>query len=355
MKKNGVLIGIALALLVAAYLLARCGEDRLQTGGGATEPKAVKQVEYPREKAWKKKHQKTPTTPATTTTEKTPQVGRDKLAKALASPGKDGALVVEVNAIRHSPIAEKILACTAAQKGDAQNGLETLKEQLGVDITEDVDRVGFDKDVLAVSGFFSGLKLPEEMGAGDVYGDGGRIFRVKDDAGKNMVVGKVGDELLVTGFNEDQVKAAIDRAEGRASADSEFPADVVGGEIYGLVGKAFLADLLSNEKDPTANRLLQVVKTTKLQVAVDDAAALSVDIEANSPEEGRDLGKALGGMISMARQQAQANGDDELAGLLDQGAVNIRDDGSVAVDVAVPADTLLQFFGCDAQGKPLPR
>ncbi len=352
MKKNAALIGLALALLATAYVLARCGEERLQTGGGATEPKAVKQIEYPREKARRKL--RTPATTTTTTaTAKTPVVGRDKLGRALGSPGKDGALIVEVNAIRHSPIAEKIFACEMARKGDGANSLDTLKEALGVDVTEDVDRVGFDKDVLAVSGFFQNLKLPPEVGEGVAYGDGGRVFTVKDEGGKNMVVGKVGDELLVTGFDEAQVKAAIDRAEGRAIADSALPQELVGGEVYGMVGKAFLTDLLSNEKDPTAQRLLSVVKQTRLQVAVDDAAALSVDIEANSPEEGKDLGKALGGLISMARQQAQANGDDELAGLLDQGAVNVRDDGTVAVDVAVPGDTLLKFFGCDKDGKPL--
>ena len=355
MKKNAAVIGLALALLVAAYLLARCGEDRLQGGKGPTDAKPVKQVVYPRQKAKQKKNAPTTTTtPTTTTPQKAPVVGRDRLAKALASPGKDGALVVEVNAIRHSPVAEKILACQAAQRGDAQNGLETLREQLGVDVTEDVDRVGFDKDVLAVSGFFQNLKLPAELGEGTAYGDSGRVFGLKDDGGKHMFVGKVGDELLVTGFDEAQVKAAIDRAEGRADADSAFPADVVGGEVYGLVGKAFLADLVSRERDPTAKNLLDIVEQTQLQVAVDDAAALSMDIQPTSKEKGEDLGKALGGMIAMARKQAIDNGDDELAGLLDQGSVNVRDDGTVAVDVAVPGDALLKFFGCDADGKPLP-
>lgn len=350
-SSTAVFVGLAAALLVVAYLLARCGEEKLG-GKGATVAPVVKQVEYPRERAVRlKKHpaqadQNKPETP-------TPTVGRDKLARTLSSPGKDGALVIEVNAIRHSPLVEKMLACEQARKGDASSGLDALRDELGVDVTEDVDRVAFDKDVLAVSGFFKDLKLPEGLGAGEAFGNEGRIFKVKDDDGKDMVIGKVGDELLVTGFSEEQVKGAIDRAEGRAETAAPFPNDVAGGEIYGLVGAAFLQDLLGSAKDPMAQRLATVIKQSTLQVAVDDAAALSMNIDANSPEEGRDLGKALGGMISMARQEAQARGDDELVGLLDQGKVDIRDDGSVAVDVAVPGDTLLRLFGCTADGRPI--
>ncbi len=349
MKKNAVLVGVAVALLVAAYLLARCGEERLQKEGGIAAP-TVKQVEYPRER--RARRAKAPVVDDGAPVEKTPTVGRDKLARALGSPGKDGALVIEVNAIRHSPLVEKLLACEEARKGDAGTGLATLKEQLGVDVTEDVDRVAFDKDVMAVSGFFSELKLPEEMGAGEAYG-GGRIFKAADDSGKTMIVGRVGDELLITGFDEAQVKSAIDRAEGREAPGPAFPPGIAGGEVYGLVGAAFLQDLLGQAGDPRAAELANVITQSTVQMAVDDAAALSMDITARTPEEGQDLGKALGGLISLARQQAQTEGDTELAGLLDQGQVKVRDDGSVAVDVAVPGDTLLKMFGCDPTGKPL--
>lgn len=347
-KSSALLLGLGAVFLVAAYLLAQCGEEKLAGAGPTIQP--VKQVEFPRERRMKKRSTtETPATPAPAT----PTVGRDKLSRALNSPGKDGALVIEVNAIRHSPLVDKILTCERSRKGDAASGLDTLREELGIDVTEDVDRVAFDKDVLAVSGFFKDLKLPEELGAGEAFGDEGRLFKVKDESGKDIVIGKVGEELIVTGFSEAEVKGAIDRAEGRAAPAAPFPANVAGGEVYGLVGAAFLQDLLSSADDPVAKRLASVITQSTLQVAVDDAAALSMDIQASSPEEGQNLGKTLGGLISMAREDARARGDDELAGLLDQGEVKIRDDGSVALDVAVPGETLLKMFGCDGNGKPL--
>ncbi len=308
----------------------------------------VKEIQFPRDR------RRRPLSVESSAPElKTPTVGRDKLARALASPGKDGALVVEVNAIRNSPLVDKLLACEQARKGDGANGLAMLKEKLGVDVTEDVDRVAFDKDVLAVSGFFADLKLPENMGAGESYGDGGRLFKVKDEAGVDIVVGKVGDELLLTGFDEAQIKGAIDRAEGRGEAGPSFPAGIAAGEVYGLVGPAFLKELLGSLNDAGANRLAEVVTQSTVQIAVDDAAALSMDIQVRSPQEGQDLSKALGGLVSMARAQAEEEGDGELAGLLEQANIVPHDDGSIALDLAVPGNELLKAFGCDADGKPL--
>ncbi len=334
---------LALALLGVAALLSRCGQQTLDHS--PVSKTVVPEIEYPRERARRLAKQPKP---APSTSTPTPTVGRDKLARALSSPGKDGALVIEVNAIRHSPLVEQLLDCELKRNGDMAGGLQTLKDELGVDVTEDLDRVAFDKDVLAVSGFFKDLKLPAALGDGEAYGDTGRLFRTKDEGGKAMMVGKVGDELLVTGFSEEQVKAAIDRAEGRGQSDSAFPDGVVGGEVYGLVGPAFLADLLADNKDPAVARLAEVVKTTRLQVAVDTDAAISLDIESHDAAQGKDLGKALGGLIAAGRQQAQQSGDEKLAGLLDQGEVVVRDDGSVAVDVAVPGATLLTLFGCPA-------
>ena len=144
----------------------------------------------------------------------------------------------------------------------------------------------------------------------------------------------------------------IDRAEGRGEAGPSFPEGLAAGEIYGLVGPAFLKDLMGDVGDPAAKRLAEVITQSSVQVAVDDAAALSLDIQARTPAEGKDLAKALGGIVSMARAQAEQDGNDELAGLLEQANIEPRDDGSVAFDLAVPGKELLRAFGCDENGKP---
>ena len=353
-KTTLVLLGLGLTLLVLAFVLARCAEQRLG-GEGATKPVA-KTVEFPRDKQRRaaverqiadrqRRANGQPTT--------TPTKPADRLTRALSSPGKDGALVVEVNAIRHAPLVEKFLACEQARKGEGANSLAQLQDELGIDVTEDVDRVGFDKDVLAVSGFFEKLKLPAEFGEGEAVGDAGRLFRIKDDSGKAMVVGKVGDDLLFTGFDEAQVRSAIERTEGRAPPGPGFPDGVAAGEIYGLVGPALLQDLLGDVHDPAAAQLAQVITESRVQVAVDDAAALSLDLSARSADEGRDLGRALGGLVAAARAKALEADDAELAGLLEQARVDVTDDGRVAFDIAVPGDELLRMMGCDAEGRPV--
>jgi hypothetical protein len=354
-KTTLVLLGLGLLLLVAAFALSRCAEDRLGGGQGPTTPLA-KTVEFPRDKQRRAAFERQLVERqmrATGQRPPPPPKPADRLTRALSSPGKDGAVVIEVNAIRHAPLVEKFLACEQARKGDGANSLAQLQEDLGVDVTEDVDRVAFDKDVLAVSGFFEKLKLPAELGEGEAVGDAGRIFRVKGDDGKEMVVGKLGNDLLFTGLDEAQVRSAIDRAEGRAPAGPSFPDGVAAGEVYGVVGQALLQDLLGSVQDPAAAQLAQVITESRLQVAVDDAAALSLDLSARSADEGRDLGRALGGIVTAARAKALDAGDNELAGLLEQARVDVGDDGRVAFDFAVPGDDLLRMMGCDADGHPL--
>jgi len=347
-----VLVSLALLLLGLAFALARCGEARL-AGGAATAP-VMKPVEFPRDKQRRLERERAiarragqppPAEPAR-------PAGADRLTRALSSPGKDGAVVVEINAIRHAPLVEKFVACEQARQGDGAGALAQLKDELGVDVTEDVDRVAFDKDVLAVSGFFDGLKLPAELGEGEAVGDTGRLYRVADGSGKAMVVGRAGNDLLFTGFDEAQVRAALDRVEGRAPPGPGLPDGVAGGELYGLVGAALLADLLADANDPMVARLASVVTETRLQMTVDHAAALSLDLAAKSPEEAADLARALGGVVAAARAQALDAGDAELAGLLEQARVD-ADGGRVAFDLAVPGDDLLRLMGCDAEGRPL--
>lgn len=352
-KTTPVLFGLGLALLVLAFVLSRCAEQRL--GGQAATTPLARTIEFPRDKqrraavarhiAERQQRSEGQQSP--------PPKPADRLTRALSSPGKDGAIVVEVNAIRHAPLVEKFLACEQARKGDGSNALQQLQDELGVDITEDVDRVALDKDVLAVSGFFEKLKLPADLGDGEAVGDSGRIFRIKNEAGAEMVVGKLGNDLLFTGFDEAQVRGAIDRAEGRASPGPGFPDGLAGGEMYGVVGPALLQDLLGSAQDPTVTQLAKVITESRMQMAVDDAAALSLDLTTHSADEGRDLGRALGGLVAAARAKALEAGNAELAGLLEQARVDVADDGRVAFDFAVPGDDLLRLLGCDGEGRPL--
>lgn len=344
-----VMLAAGVGLLIVAAVLARCGDERL---GGVVIP-TVKPVEFPRDRAAREERLQRrvaakPSTPATPST----SPARDRLTRALSSPGQGGAVVFEVNALRHSPLVDALLACRRQQHGDELDGLDFFKSELGIDVTEDVDRVALDAEVFAVSGFFEKLVLPAELGDGEVYGDGGRIFKLEGDKGAPVYMAKVGGDLLMTSSEPAELKAAIDRAEGRAEAPSTFPDGVVGGEVYGTVGPELLQGLvgLGGGGSADLSGLSQMLTTAKVRMAVDDNAALSLDIGTKGPKEGQELARALGGVVAMARSQAVADGRGELAAMLEQAQVVPRDDGSIAFDVALPGNELLKAMGCP----PLP-
>ena len=350
-KNVVVLLAASVALLVLAAVLARCGDERV---GGVTLP-AAKPVEFPRERAIREQRlaraaqsagQSAPATPSPSSTASS----KDRLTRALSSPAKNGAVVFEVNALRHSPLVDAIISCRRQQAGDEMRGLDLLKSELGIDVTEDVDRVAVDSEVLAVSGFFSKLQMPAELGEGETYGDAGRIFQLEGDKGEPAYLAKVGDDLVMTSTDPAQLKAAIDRAEGRAETPSSFPAGVVGGEIYGMVGPGLLGQLVQMGGDSTLNALTSMLTTSQVRMSVDEAAALSLDIGTKSPEDGSELAKALGGAVAMARAEALSSGRADLAAMLEQARVEPRPDGSIAFDLAVPGNDLLKAMGCPPMG-----
>jgi hypothetical protein len=348
--KNGsvlVLVGAALLFLVLAYLLSRTSAEVVLTDAGP----AVAQhapVIYPRDQ-YRGGGALASTKP--TTPEKRAKL--DAMQRALIQPGGQGAVFVEANAIRHAPLMEKMLRCRQA---DSADGLNQMKEELGIDPLEDVDRVGFDGDVFVASGFFSDLKVPAELGEGAAFGENGRLWTAKDDDGEQIVFGKLGDGMLVSGVDEANVKAAMERAaSSAASVPPELPAGFGQGEVYGTVGAAFLANVLGTSGDPVAQKVAQLVTSSTVRMNVDDDAALSLDMQAVDDKSADELSKAIGGALAGLRIQAQQSGDQELAWLLEQARVEPGEGGRFYVDVAVPGEVLLRGMGCGADGEPLVR
>lgn len=340
------MIVIGVVALIAAAVFARCGTQTAVVAGPAV---TAKKVDFPRDRALRALNERARArAAATTTTTTTTPAKVDRLTRALSSPGGAGAVIIEVNSLRHSPLVEAILACRAAQGSDDMQGLALMKEELGIDIGQDVDRIALDGEVLAVSGFFSKLQLPAELGEGDAYGDGGRIFSMTDNAGKPAFMARVGDDLVMTSTDDAQLKAAIDRAEGRVEAAPSFPEGVVGGEIYGLIGPEMIKTLLGASGDPALAGMADLLTTSALRMAVDEDAALSLDIGARSEKDAADIGKAISGLLAVARADARTNGETELAALLEQARIEPHADGSIAVDIAIPGADLLRMLGCPA-------
>lgn len=266
----------------------------------------------------------------------------------MAGP-EEGVVFVEVNALRHTALVEQLLAC----RGDeASAGLAQLREQMGIDPLEDVDRLALQQGVMAMSGFFEELVVPEEFGAPRSYGDAGSLYtlpQIPDEEGPPRYLARVGDDLILLGSDEAALTLAVDRAEGRAAAAPPPPSELTEGELYGTLGSDALSALLEDGRGaglPVAALLRRLVENATVRAYVDDAVSLSFDLDTVGGEEGEDLARAIGGAIAGARQAALQEGDRELAALLDEARVLRHEEGKLGVDLAIPGDMVLRAFGC---------
>lgn len=273
----------------------------------------------------------------------------DPIQRAMNVPG-GGAVFVEVNAIRHSELVERLLRCRGEEAGGE---LERMRDELGIDPLEDLDRVAMHQDVLAASGFLGDLKLPPAAGEALPYGDGAQLYEWPtgdEEQGGTAYLGRVGEDLLILAKSADDVKAAVDRVEGRGPPPEPLPAHLTGSEIYGRIGPELIQSLSGPGSDPLFGKLEELVEGGTARVLVDEHVSVSLDFEAKSPEDADDLAKALGGALAAVRQQAKGKGDEELAALLEQARVLPQGGGRFGVDVAVPGDLILKGMGCGPDG-----
>ena len=276
--------------------------------------------------------------------------------RAVGTPGK-GYVVIDLGAIGHSDLANKILKCHEAR---ASSRLDKVREATGLNLREDVEQVGISDGVIALGGRLGTLKIPKELGEGQRYGDGGRIYEVarqprdakagKPDknSGKPWFVARVGDGLMLAGDTRQEVMKAIDRAEGRERAEV-----ATGGhaDVRGRLTGSDLQELLAGgENDAQLAPIAELAKGVALRMNVEDHVALSVDMEAEDKGTATDLSAALKSAVTMARQLARREGHKKTAWLLDQARFHKPGNEGFALDLAVPGDFILKGLGCDKDG-----
>jgi hypothetical protein len=237
------------ALLLGAAALLLSGED---------EPRRAvrKEVEFPtwlrepeRERAAQRATLTLPAAPAATPAGAAPEPPprRDPFLVALPVRPGDPVIVMEANALRHSRLGERFVACALERDPDA---FARLERQTGIDLLKDVDRLAMVADAVVVSGFFERARWDGILAPGvepEAYGAGGRLCTY----GK-QTVGAWGDHLVVVADDPAQVRRAIDQLEGRAPVpEAGIPEEMAYGEMYGVVPGAAARKLLGD--DPAAS------------------------------------------------------------------------------------------------------
>jgi len=287
---------------------------------------------------------------AGTVAEPQPVRPSDPVLAALPRGKGKTAMVIEANAIRHSPIGELLVECLMRREGQ---DLERFKEETGVDPLKDLDRLVLTDDGVIVSGNFGDERLKNLLsGRGATsydYGDGARIFEPEDERSlpDGGVVRRNGpqvamwnDQMLVFGRSADGVKQVIDRVEGRGPDEPPVISESsTYGEMYGVVAVEQLQKMFPPAQRELANKLAEVAENVELHMDTRSDFAMTAQVRGADEQKVTDLGKSLGGALSLARLKAQADGDKELARLLDFARVN-PDGDEFKLELAVPLEVI---------------
>lgn len=240
----------------------------------------------------------------------------DPVLAALPSEVKTGVVVVEANAIRHSPVGELMVECLLSRDDGA--GMQRLRDELGVDPLEAVDRIAMSDEGLVISGHFEEAKWKELFSnEGRAFGREGTIYAPR--AGEDpMRVAVWRNQVVVFADDDAKAELALDRIEGRGLHGAPvIDEGMTYGEIYGVLSAQQLAELLPPDQKLIADKLRDAAEHIELHVDTTRDVGVVADVRGPSGRDTRDLGKTLGAALAVGRLKAQADGDRDLAELLD--------------------------------------
>jgi len=350
-RRRGMWLGLAAVLLVLGAWLMVSGQ------GEEPAPEPL-QVEFPRKMRrddWKRAEQRRTqvvqvAAPDAGMAAAEPPRPRDPVLAALPRGKGRSAVVIEANALRYSPIGELLLDCLMRDGG---KNLEEFRKQSGVDPLQDLDRLVITDKGVVLSGNFGNARFKEmfqERTASD-YGPGARVYEPGNvivslpDGGTrrgrdNGTVGLWNDQLLVVGDTPESVKEVLDQVHGGGSSEPPIISEgSTYGEMYGVLSVEQLARMIPPDQGELAQKLKDVADTVELHMDARSDVAMVAQIRGSDASKVTDLGKSLGGALSLARLKAQAEGEKDLAQLLDFAKVQ-PDDTEFKLELAVPLEVI---------------
>ncbi len=336
---------LAVALFgVAAWLMSRYDPAHEEPSWRRVDmPRHMRQADRERAQARRSNPPPAPSPPAEGESAAVPRA-QDPVLAALPSEVKKGVVVVEANAIRHSPVGELLVECLASRDGG--RGLAQMREELGFDPLEAVDRIAIADDALVVSGHFGDGRWKGFLGSeGRPFGKHGTIYdaprRAEDDAdGPPTKIAVWRDELVVVADTDAQAEVVLDRIEGRGLHGAPaLDESMTYGEIYGVLSADAFAEAFESTQPELAQRLREVAERIELHVDTRRDVGVVADIRGASASDTKDLGKTVGAALALGRLKAQADGYAELAELMDLARV-VPGDGDFRMELGLPLEFL---------------
>lgn len=285
----------------------------------------------------------------------------DPVMLALPPRSAGSVMVVEANAIRHSPVGKLLLDCLIAREG--RSFLDESREKTGLDPLEDLDRFAFWKDGVIFSGFFGKAKWDELLQGSTrtAYGSKGTLIDYRGAAAagaeappgaRRRVFGLWNDQLFLVGRDEAAVKAQLDRIEGRAPQEAPALDEQQSyGDVYGVLATQDLLRMVPKEQSALVERLAQVASGVELHVDASHDVGMVATFQGESSDDVEDLSRAFGSVFSLARLKAQADGNASLAKLLEHAKV-VPEGLQSRLELALPLSLLEeQLAECRRRGR----
>jgi hypothetical protein len=336
----------------------------LMTGGETDEAspwKRTERVEFPRymreQEYQRQRDRRRPIARSAVPAEEedAPPPVADPVLRALPALDGHAVVVVEANALRHSPLGELFIGCL--DRNDRKS-LDEVRDKWGIDPLEDLDRVAISDDVVVLSGHFGEAHWSEIFRGrpSEPYGDA-VIYGPEEADGESPGRGVWAiwkDEVVLTAPSAEALEAAIDRLDGHAPAVSPIGEEQTYGEVYGALSAGAVAELLPPDQDQMAETLRNVVDRIELHVDAMSDVAMVATFRGREADSLTDLAKSMGAAMSLARVAATAQGEEELAELLDFARIQAFG-GTFDLELALPQALLEQHLRdvCEAR-KPLP-
>lgn len=336
------LLAAAVLLGASAFLMSRDDPERPTPAWQRVQmPRAMKKDE--RARAEQRRTLAAPAaSPEVPNKPATPIRPRDPLLTALPSKMERGVMVVEANAIRHSPVGNLLIECLTSRDGGRR--LERLRNEVGIDPLEDLDRVAMADDTLMLSGHFEKAKwgqLFADAGT-QVYGQKGTLYQPtrQDGDAPGFTVGVWDGQMVVLGDTPQDVQATLDRLEGRGlHGEPVLDESQTYGEIYGVLTAAALADMLPQDQQGLAEQLRDAAERIELHVDTTRDVGVVANVTGPDGAKAQDLGKTVGAALSLGRLQAQAQGNTSLAELMDLARI-VPGDGDFRLEVGLPLEVI---------------
>jgi hypothetical protein len=327
----------AAALLALGMWLWRTPDSRPPSRPGVEIPRHLRPAERERMVARLRPVERSDAGPG-----QPPLPPRDPMLSALSAGASRSAVVLEVNALRYSPVGALLLECLNARDG-RPSPVETLR-RVGIDPLQDLDRVGMTDHGFLVSGDFRRANWEQLLGESKPvpYGAHGQISVIRNprDGSPTLYATRWGDSMLHLGTSEQDAREVIDALEGRGQARRQvLTPDQTYGELYGVISAQDLARTLGGS-DEWSSALASAASQVELHLDARQDVALVADVAGDDQGKLDDLAKTLGGALALARLKARSTGDAETAELLDFAQVQPPRGQQMSLELALPLEVV---------------